>query len=57
MNPTGEEVGRAIEHMAEIYSTEEYFTMCEQSLRIFRDKFDADRNFSILADELEQITD
>lgn len=56
-NPTGEEVGRAIEHMAEIYSTEEYFTMCEQSLRIFRDKFDADRNFSILADELEQITD
>lgn len=56
-NPTGEEVGRAIEHMAEIYSTEEYFTMCEQSLRIFRDQFDADRNFSILADELEQITD
>lgn len=56
-NPTGAEVGRAIEHMAEIYSTEEYFTMCEQSLRIFRDKFDADRNFSILADELAQITD
>ena len=54
-NPTGEEVGRAIEHMAEIYSMEEYFTMCEQSLRIFRDQFDADRNFSILADELEQI--
>ena len=56
-NPTGEEVGRAIEHMAEIYSMAEYFTMCEQSLRIFRDKFDADRNFSILAHELEQITD
>lgn len=56
-NPTGEEVGSAIAHMAEIYSMEEYFTMCEQSLRIFRDQFDADRNFSILADELERITD
>lgn len=56
-NPAETEVGHAIEHMAEMYGTEEYFAMCEQSLQIFRDKFDADRNFSILAKELEQITD
>lgn len=56
-NPTGAEVGRAIEHIAEMYGTEVYFTMCEQSLQIFRNKFDADRNFNILADELVQITD
>lgn len=56
-NPTGAEVGRAVEHMVDIYGAEEYFTMCERSLQIFRDKFDANRNFSILADVLEQITD
>lgn len=56
-NPTGVEVGHAIEHMSEMYGTEKYFAMCEQSLRIFRDKFNADRNFCVLADELEQITD
>lgn len=56
-NPTGAEVGQAIEHMAGIYGTEEYFMMCGKSLEIFKDKFDADRNFSILAEELEQITD
>lgn len=56
-NPAMTEVGDAIEHMAEIYGTEEYFMMCGQSLQIFRDKFDADRNFSILAKELEQVTD
>ena len=56
-NPTGAEVGHAIEYMSEMYGTEEYFMMCDKSLQIFKDKFDAERNFSVLAEELEQIAD
>ena len=56
-NPTGAEVGHAIEYMSDVYGTEEYFMMCDKSLQIFKDKFDADRNFSVLAEELEQIAD
>lgn len=56
-NPTGAEVGHAIEHMSDMYGTEEYFMMCVKSLQVFKDKFDADRNFSVLAEELEQIAD
>lgn len=56
-NPTGAEVGRSIEYIAGIYGTEEYFTMCGKSLKIFSDAFDASRNFNILAEELTQIID
>ncbi|MCM1387775.1 MAG: glycosyltransferase [Bacillus sp. (in: Bacteria)] len=56
-NPTESEVGHAIAHMTGIYGTEEYFGMCEQSLQIFKDKFDAERNFGALAKELIQIMD
>lgn len=56
-NPTAKEVGRAIEKMAGIYGTEEYFRMCEESLKIFEDKFNAARNFNAVAEELEQMND
>ncbi len=54
-NPSGEEISRAIEQMALCYGTEAYWQMCERSLAIFREKFDAQRNFSAFAEELVQI--
>ncbi len=54
-NPTQEEIGTAIEYMVKIYGTEEYFSMCEQSLRIFKNKFDAVQNFDSIVKELEQV--
>lgn len=54
-NPDPEEIGHAIEYMESIYGTEEYFTMCEHSLKIFKNKFNASTNFSLLAEELERL--
>ncbi len=54
-NPSGEEISRAIEQMSLCYGTESYWQMCERSLAIFREKFDAQRNFSAFAEELVQI--
>lgn len=54
-NPDVKEVKSAIEHMAEIYGTEEYFHMCEQSLKIYEDIFNANNNYKALADELGQL--
>lgn len=52
-NPIESEVGQAIEQMAEIYNTEEYFSMCRSSLMIFEEKFNAENNFMELIRDLE----
>lgn len=54
-NPDVSEVKDAIEHMAEIYGTEEYFHMCGQSLKIYEDMFNAHNNYKALAAELEKV--
>ncbi len=51
-NPTEAQVGQAIERMAGIYGTEEYFSMCQASLTIFEEKFNAENNFTELMWEL-----
>ncbi len=56
-SPTVVEVGQAIEKMIEIYNTEEYFLMCQSSLEIFEEKFDAENNFIELVQDLEGLYD
>lgn len=55
-NPQKAEVGGAISHMADIFGREEYFRMCHNSLVIFEEKFCAEKNFSGLVAELDDLT-
>lgn len=54
-NPIREEVAGAIGQMVSDYGSEAYFRMCSRSLEIFEEKFDAQRNFSTLAEELKKL--
>lgn len=54
-DPTVEETARAIERMAGDYGTDAYFRMCEESLKIFAEKFNEQRNFKALAEELASL--
>lgn len=51
-NPTAQEVAEGILRMREVYGTDIYFKMCDRSLEIFHDKFDADKNYEAMAEEL-----
>ena len=55
-NPNKEEIGQAIRQIAGNYGSEEYFSMCRNSLIMFKEKFDAERNFTALTKELQDIT-
>ena len=50
--PQKAEVGRAIETMWEIYGTDSYFSMCGESLAIFRGMFDEKMNYNGLVEEI-----
>lgn len=54
-DPTAQETARAIEKMAQCYGTDAYFQMCERSLAIFEENFNAGRNFSAAAEELWRV--
>lgn len=54
-NPDKEEIGRAIRQMVGNYRSEEYFSMCRNSLIMFEEKFDAEINFMELAKELQEL--
>lgn len=54
-NPDADEVAAAIADMAKRYGTEAYYQMCERSLELYAAQFNAHRNFSALAEELERI--
>ncbi len=54
-DPTAQETARAIEKMAQCYGTDAYFQMCERSLDIFKENFNARRNFSAAAKELSRV--
>lgn len=49
------DVGNAIEKMAELYGTNEYFDMCRDSLSIYREMFDEKVNYPKVAKEIENI--
>lgn len=51
-NPTAQEVADGIMRMRELYGTDIYFKMCDRSLEIFHDKFNADKNYEAMAEEL-----
>ena len=55
INPDKEEVGRAIEKMITLFGTDAYFSMCQHSLEIFEEKFDAEKNFLGFVKELEEL--
>lgn len=54
-NPMPDQIGHAINHMAMLYGSEEYFFMCGRSLEVYRNKFNASNNFILLAEELEKL--
>ena len=54
-NPDADEVAAAIADMTERYGTEAYYQMCARSLELYAAQFNARRNFSALAEELERI--
>lgn len=49
------DVGNAVEKMAGIYGTEEYFDMCRDSLLIYREMFDEEVNYLRVVKEIENV--
>lgn len=56
-NPDAEEVAAAIRRICSLYGTDTYYEMCGKSLNIFKDKFDAEKNYREMVRELESLTE
>lgn len=56
-NPNKEEIANAIKRICSLYGSEQYVKMCKKSLEIYYDKFDAERNFKAIADELVSLSE
>lgn len=55
VNLDANEVGVAIDDILNIYDTEKYWQMCQESLEIFRNKFNKEINYSDMIQELKTI--
>ena len=56
-NPSAEEVADAVEKICDLYGTAAYYNMCQKSLNLFKDKFDAEKNYKEMVQELEQLAE